>query len=720
MLKRSISIIAIIVIAFNAFITNAADRAEELRKEMWKTSDKDFHVKEVPQKWLNKSAVIIAKLHRFEYRKLPVLSILQDKQYNHFRIMLLDKNAVNKYSELSYPASGGSTYVYTGFKVIKPSGKEIIVDEKSAVKMERKGGDGKVAYYKIAVPNLEPGDIIDYYICQESEQKVYSPVYFFDPFIYNLPQEYPLMKQKLQFKIQRKCYINLRSVNGAPELKMVDDKENDEQYYSLEDGDREGIADIKWLYPNRDVPTIKFRASFAMGSERHRENTFLGEQGKVKNKAGSEEIVDFVNVVPYEYPTKSVSKYVKKNFKRVKDPFIVSTEAYNYLRNDMLDVSQVRLLNDDDEFEYSKREFLSMFTSFLKNKKIPHDIVICVRRDISSLDDVVLENELDYLVRVKKGNDFLYFANPDIFRTAGSIPSLYQGTDAYVIDGLLSSSKRVAKRITLPSTVADDNSVKTTLTLKTTDMTNVIMAVNTVFKGVSKLNAQPQFLDIFDAIEEDKSRKYPEVDIKTVVYTNKEYKKYQAAGESYLKDKEKNRLESLKKSLEREYGFSIKDLSNLKILQTGRYEDKPELITSFDFSTDQLIKKTGPNYIIDIGKLIEQQTKIEAEENQRAFGVYFDYPRSFRYQIVFEVPAGYQVQGLEKLNQKVENSTGGFVSTVKEEGGKVIIETYKHYEKYIVSKDQWPSIVSFLNAANDFTEQKILLKKKTDSLGKVN
>ncbi|MBT1712595.1 hypothetical protein KK062_30450, partial [Fulvivirgaceae bacterium PWU5] len=87
-----------------------------------------------------------------------------------------------------------------------------------------------------------------YYICEEEERLITSLIEFFDPIIHNLRQEYPVMKQKLQFKVQRRCYINLRSINGAPELKLVTDEEKDEQYYSLEDGARDGIAEMKWLY----------------------------------------------------------------------------------------------------------------------------------------------------------------------------------------------------------------------------------------------------------------------------------------------------------------------------------------------------------------------------------------------------------------------------------------------------------------------------------------
>jgi hypothetical protein len=61
---------------------------------------------------------------------------------------------------------------------------------------------------------------------------------------------------------------------------------------------------------------------------------------------------------------------------------------------------------------------------------------------------------------------------------------------------------------------------------------------------------------------------------------------------------------------------------------------------------------------------------------------------------------------------KVENKWGGFTSTAKEENGKIVIESNKHYDVNFVPKDEWPKVIEFLNAAYQLTEQKILLKKK--------
>ena len=115
-----------VAIVLISFISNslATDRSEEIRAEMWSTADKNFRVLDIPSKWANESAVIIAQLNRFEYRKAAMARLLRHNEYNHYRIKLIDKNAVNKYSEMSYlpnytNSDGESVKVYVGFKVIK-------------------------------------------------------------------------------------------------------------------------------------------------------------------------------------------------------------------------------------------------------------------------------------------------------------------------------------------------------------------------------------------------------------------------------------------------------------------------------------------------------------------------------------------------------------------------------------------------------------------------
>lgn len=692
------------------------DRAEELRAEMWSTSNKSFQITETPKKWAGKSAVILAQLNRYEYRKAAVINLLRYNEHSHYRIKLLDKNAINKYAEMSYypnysdNSTGESVKVYVGFKVIKPNGKEIIVDLSSAVTMEKQSGGKKRSYNKLAIPGLEQGDILDYYICEEATKSFQALIYFFDPVLYSLPREYPVLNHKLQFRAARRCFINLKSLNGAPELKLAADEANEEQYYTLDGNDIEAADDQRWIYPYRELPTIKFRAAYASGKGMRNFDVLLGEPGKVKSSVSKKELEELAaTMMATQYDVKMFGKFTKTKLKGVTDPFEIATQAYYFYRNDLFNLTEGDVVEGKSMPRIAEVKFVDVFSTFLTSKKIAHDIVIAVPRNISSLDDILMENEIEWLIRVKKGDQSLYLSPCDMNTMPGSIDPLLEGTEAYALDGLVSAKKWDAKRIKLPVTTSSDNKTETFVTVQLPDMTKAKVTVEKKLTGRNKRYDQYEFMDIYDFEKEERDRfKMGESFDGYSFYK----KKYVAMKDAYLSKRNDYKTDALKESLEQIYNFKVKDPANLTISQTGRYNTSPAMVYNFTFETDDVIKKTGPNYLIDAGKLMETQVKIEGEEMNRKSNIYFDNARSYTYKITIDIPSGFQVQGLDKFNQKIENKFGGFTSKAKEENGKIVIETSKHYDVNFVPKDQWPAIVSFLNGANSLTEQKILLKKK--------
>src|SRR5262249_43503204 len=142
----------------------------------------------------------------------------------------------------------------------------------------------------------------------------------------------------------------------------------------------------------------------------------------------------------------------------------------------------------------------------LASKKIPHDIVIAVRRNISSLDDILMENEIEWLIRVKKGDQYLYLSPCDMNTMPGSIDPLLEGTEAYALDGLVSPKKWDAKRITLPVTTSRDNLSETLVAVQLTDITKAKVAVEKRLTGRNKQYDQYELMDIYDFEKEERER----------------------------------------------------------------------------------------------------------------------------------------------------------------------------------------------------------------------
>src|SRR5690606_1893601 len=126
---------------------------------------------------------------------------------------------------------------------------------------------------------------------------------------------------------------------------------------------------------------------------------------------------------------------------------------------------------------------------------------------------------------------------------------------------------------------------------------------------------------------------------------------------------------------------------------------------------DSFVKKAGNNLVVEIGKILTGQIEVGKDERERTTGIYMGFPRTLENEIVFLIPEGYTVSGIEKLNVNVTNSTGGFVSTAVQTGNKLVCKTKKYYANYYEPNTNWPQMVDFLEAAYQFTQEKILLKK---------
>ncbi len=190
----------------------------------------EFKVTAVPDKWKNESAVIIGQ--KTEYLFTRVLSgrnyttIVRINEYIHKRIKLQDKNALEKFSTFYYVTMGkdGSAE----YKIIKTNGKEETVDMKTAVEDDKDIDPVyKPIFYslnikslKIAIPDLEVGDIIDYILRSTIDWDMKAEGIGFKPFIFSLTNNYPTMYQQYRFTMVNGMKVQYRNYNGAPNLQF--------------------------------------------------------------------------------------------------------------------------------------------------------------------------------------------------------------------------------------------------------------------------------------------------------------------------------------------------------------------------------------------------------------------------------------------------------------------------------------------------------------------
>jgi hypothetical protein len=191
----------------------------------------------------------------------------------------------------------------------------------------------------------------------------------------------------------------------------------------------------------------------------------------------------------------------------------------------------------------------------------------------------------------------------------------------------------------------------------------------------------------------------------------KEFNKEKTKYEQRITQDYHDRDERLKKEIESQMEVKVAEYKNLSIKNVGMWDTAPDTEYTDEFVLENLAKKAGKNLIVEIGKLIEKQTEIKEDQKNRTRDVFMAFARSFSHEMTFKIPAGYRVEGLENLNKKIENATGGFISTATVANGVVTIKTKKFYTKSTYTAAEWKQLTPFLIAANEFYTAKILLKK---------
>ena len=124
-----------------------------------------------------------------------------------------------------------------------------------------------------------------------------------------------------------------------------------------------------------------------------------------------------------------------------------------------------------------------------------------------------------------------------------------------------------------------------------------------------------------------------------------------------------------------------------------------------------MVMKAGDNLLVNVPGLIGEQLFISQDERQREVDAHMGFPRSLRNIINFTIPEGYKAVGVQNLNMNIDNETGTFAVQASVEGNTLSILFKKLYKQTTVKKENWTTFMEMLDAAFNFSQKKLLLKK---------
>ena len=677
-------------------------------KQVWNDPDPDFSVSTVPEKWKDESGVIIAQKTKFSFdkdaNKLAVYEITRR------RIKLTDRDAVNSYSSFYFRI--GSSNDGAGIKIIKQNGTVQDVSIRNAVYVEdnrdvpstfapyigkastyRDKSKSHVTYYKVAVPDLDPGDIIDYGTIFYDDNTVKKMSYIeFDPIYFVCTREYPVIAQKFEIDTDDKSFVNSKSTMGAPAFKETGNGNVD---YAWEDRNREKMSDTRWVNSLVELPMIKFQIVFSRAE--NRADLFIGDKGELKQNISPEELAKKMNNLYNRLDGSMYYNFAKAYLKQISatdmrdDDFIQKT--YYILRH----ISFYRANG------FSSELFASCLTQSLDLKKIPYDLIVTSPATLAKPENIIFRTEPEWMVRVKNK----YIFNATIFSNPYDFKEEFLNTPAYIIS---LGKNPTATPVTLPASAADDNITTNTITATMDTATrNMNVVLQKAITGLSKQYYNTPALIYTPALDDDHRSYGGEDDVRNGMKGDA-LEAYETRLRERKKEDKTNKLEYMKKELEDDYD-NLTAYTEFTLNTDGRTWRKQELNYSNKFELGDMVKVAGDNLLVSVPGLIGDQLWVSQDERKREMDAFMGYPRSLRNIINFSIPAGYKVVGVQNLNMNLDNEVGTFAVQASVEGNTLNILVKKLYKQAIVKKESWSKLLEMLDAAFNFSQKKILLKK---------
>jgi hypothetical protein len=352
-------------------------------------------------------------------------------------------------------------------------------------------------------------------------------------------------------------------------------------------------------------------------------------------------------------------------------------------------------------FYFTERQFAYIMAALLARQRIPAEVIVSTPNNLTRLKDLLFEDELSWCLRVN--NKFLF--RPGEHNNPYDLQENLLENEAYKLPA---NSRDSTVRLQLPGTKAEENSSKYMITAGIDATFNHINVERTTeHRGLQKQQYSEEALRFIPYMFEDYKVYYGDDDMNLLPerYQDEYYEKRKALKEEFARLKP----DYMKKQAQDDFGSPVQ-YRQFELVSDGRSHKKTELVVKEKFSVADKIRKAGKKYLVNVAGLMGGQLQIKKDEQTRSFDIDVRRPRSLYWQIKFTVPAGYTVGGVENLHTTVDNETGAFKSTAKLEGNLLTIEVTKTYKQRHITKDRWPDMLAFVDAAYNFGHRLILLK----------
>lgn len=698
---------SIIALPMMAFDDNDYQKfVQEVKKEVWAKDLPQFNTRTVPAQYKNESAVVLALYEEFsvnQSKRFNFINVTNIKAHTsthlkRYLIKINDKAALEKFSTFdfrTYDRSLNDALLHEdhrtvlGVKVIKPNGtvKEVSSDEYQEA---NEGKKGKEKRSKLAVPDLQVGDLIDYFTYDFDKVKEEN----IDPALFVFGADYPILDYQIHCSIDKQLCTQYRTMNGAPDF-TASQKDDDIVLDAREKNIDKTLPDYAYN-AIAQAPYIMLYATSNVALDYTAKST--KEKGLHANP-DARIIQDDAWTLWAENNTKWVpGKLLAKVVKAAKT-LGSDEEKADYVYNYMVMNTLIFKRPYEDAYTFS-----TLFTSMLDRLKVSYTRGLTTNSYLEPFDKLINYSDATRFIMLKNGKCYfpLGFAV-----SANIIPSPYQNRDAVSTNHPKKFQKGPFNAFKIASSNASDNTQNVTINASI-DGTMLNIARQNVVTGCEK---EGVISDLTTAEELSKAW--------GTAYNMNCFADFFTLKKNEAEVKAAERAEYDKKNVAETFAEEIKayhDKTPVKINQTkvtSFGENNTPFTYTTDYQIDGLVKRAGKNLVVSVGQLVGQQKHIEGKERERDADIVYNYPSTYTVTLTLDIPQGYSIasESLQKLTNHIDNEAVGFESKAETSDGKLVINFQKTYKQQQIPAANWPQVLDMLDRAYDFTNQQIILKK---------
>ncbi len=688
---------------------------KDIKSYCWVNSK--FNGTEVPEQFSSASAVFLRYENSIELNQ----TTKNRKKYTfltHRKIKLMDAAAVERFSELQRSDFGSVefNYQYTiksnteyGARVIKEDGTIEEVDMSDFYKTD-----------KLAIKNLEKGDILDFFYYKFLVVADVLPDNFpitFDRFV--MYGYYPILNFEYKIVTDENWKINLINKNKAVKQKVghVPNQKNMFRFVFTRDQLESSENDF-WFYPYQEEAFVKFvilnSKNFLSKREKEKQPLIVREVPKKELITKFKPYFLTYSAGANEY--EKFRKYLKRNNKTSLSDHDFIKEYYYFLRHYFITKhffeKNLNRANKDliPPFGHlnSNNKIIMHLTYGLKRKSIPYTIALGQTRSLGNIDEIIHVDEADLLL-VIESEPKLYITEPYFYTKYGQVPGEVEGSKAMELKKIGEKSNALnTSYFNFPvSSHQDNKAVYESSVFIKPDMSNVEVSTKMTLKGLQNSDLPHYLVNWLDMVQDEAILYGSNITIDSKGKSKKKGVQIDAYRKDISKVLDENRESFVKNHFDSENLLfkEYKDLAYGNGLNTNDYQSE------FKCEIDGLIKKVGPNYVLKVGKLVGGQLSLDQDALARKSGVHMKYARSYHYILKINIPEGYEVKGLSNLSNNVDNETGSLISSASIEENTLVVHFDKKYKHNYEPLENWGLMKEFIIAGDKFGAKEILLKK---------